>query len=74
MMQKDRAHVGLQIHTRKIKRKRPDTLRRCRANTWQSDQVARLTRKLPIPVLCNALSGLVERQSASVVAHALPSI
>ena len=74
MMQKDRAHVGLQIHTRKIKRKRPDTLRRCRANTRQSDQVARLTRKLPIPVLCNALSGLVERQSASVVAHALPSV
>mgnify|MGYP006904110735 CR=1 FL=1 len=73
-MQKDRAHVGLQIHTRKIERKRTDTLRRCRANTRKSDQVTCLVRKLPVPVLYNALGGLVERQSASVVAHPLPSV
>ena len=73
-MQKDRAHVSLQIHARKIKRKQPDTLRRCRANTRQGDQVTRLTRKLPAPIPYDPLSGIVERQSASVVAHALPSV
>ena len=73
-MQKDRAHIGLQIHTWKIKRKRTDALRRCRANAGQRDQIVRLARKLPAPILYDPLSGPMKRQSASVVAHALPSV
>ena len=73
-MQKDRAHVSLQIHAWKIKRKRTDALRRCRANTGQRDQIVRLARKLPAPILYDPLSGPMKRQSASVVAHALPSV
>ena len=73
-MQKDRAHVGLQIHARKIECKRTDALRRCRANAGQRDQIVRLTRKLPIPVLHNALCSPVKRQGAAIVAHPLPRI
>ena len=73
-MQKDRAHIGLQIHARKIKRKRTDALRRCRANAGQSDQVTRLARKIPIPVLYNALCSPVKRQGAAIIAHPLPRI